>query len=684
MLKKCLGIVIAVTMMFSLLAMPTVLGESQTIRVEGEWVQTKMAGVMSVVSDEKGFFSNDQFAIINADAGTMPEGGYILNYEVYAPKAGVYNMSYFSTLSNNSPYVSKYSIGVNGGEEFTPTEMVDNTVIRDIYAKYSTNIVLEAGSNQIAFHVRDSRTCDSRYVFYLDYFDLIYLSDITTPIRIEAEDYVNINCGWAIMNQAANTGLSGGVAYQYMNPASTPVMVTYNLYAPYEGDYTMSMLSSVLGEAFTSDYNIIINDTVYTVTTDNCIKLADITATHDPGLYKKYSYKDSVHLKKGNNTMQFVTSETRSSGDIYIVFLDYIQFDSIGNMAVEGESQVSGGFGTATVDGASGGALLNANLPVTSLPAVNTYNITVAKTGTYDLYFDFGAYVDERSGDQKYLAPIEISINGGDYQRLSIGTAANNFSDGNITNIKNIPLLQSDQFGRYKLNTTLNLSSGFTTIAFRISDKGPSNSSAFFYLDKFEFVPQSPLKSAEIKLDKTMIATSETVNASISTTNELGLAMDTQSMDSITFTSSDTNIATVDNTGIITAVNPGNAKITAEIKKDNVTVNAEKDILVYSQGTGVVTVGAKSDGSNTTVKLAKVGDTAGTVTFTLVAAAYSKENGTITSIKNVKVNEAMTVNPMLVSEITFAQEKATGDIVQVFVIDNLTNMQPLFSKYIVE
>jgi len=658
---------------------PVSFSQNTYTKIEGEWFQNGQQGkkmTSAALGMQEGFFSGNGAAVIDGSTADMPSGGYVLIYELYMPYSGIYSMNFFSTLNTSGQQVSPFSLDVNADTEFTVSAIQGEA--NGIYGLYNAKIGLNSGLNIITFHVREPKMGSENCLFCLDYIDLTFIQEYCDSYKLESDDFYTNNSGAAKMAQEANTGLSGGTAYQFANPADRPIAVEYGVFVQDDGYYSVQTICSDLGQTYTSDFDMIINDQTYSFNVNNTTKLTDITGTYDPGLYKKYELNSAVYLQKGYNKVKLYSNEIRTN-NIYLYCLDYIAFNKLSDkIVIEGESGANGLFTQTDNTSASGGKILKLDTESTNLPLQYSLSCNAKVAGTYDVLIDMGANVMEDENTQSFADAI-ISFDGLNFVRLTCGTPQNNWSDANMEKVQELSSAGIDGLARYKLKTSMTLSLGQKNIYFMLIAN--ENSRAVFYLDKIEFSPVPfQLKDVSVSPEKSALVTGETTNIKISPVGEQGTPIQLDELRAngmVTFCSNDSTVANVNSLGVIKAKQPGMSKIQVCLYDGSVTKQYEFDIAVYNQNENIIILNSNFDNDGVTAKVAVPnGETlADPMQMVFTNNGAGKMN-------NITVSNINAVPSMFVQDIKANFSVNTGDIINIFLWHGLDTLQPALRKII--
>nr|MCR4718665.1 Ig-like domain-containing protein [Bacillota bacterium] len=378
-----------------------------------------------------------------------------------------------------------------------------------------------------------------------------------------------------------------------------------------------------------------------------------------------------IPLVEGSNTIKFTVTSKKNNGagSNALFYLDYIQLErkdsaEYKNSKFEGEDATGSGrvISGTDGDGFSGGAWRQ------NYGTATTTFDTAA--GEYELYLTLGASIDTtQRPNGKYLGRAAISIDGGADIALD-GT--------NMTIVKGLTGLsaQCTNSAMWKYNPVLTLTEGEHTLAVKYAGIGENgNNNEYIIYDCFELVPQdAEIDGANISIVSSKIACGNTAqaNAFLYYTNK-HICPDSV-IKSTVYSSSNTAIASVDENGLITALNPGIANISVTFTdNEDQTYTASKQVFVYDES-GIILVSSNYDETThkATIKLTRVTD--GTDTAVVVIGAFGKVGDKLTSFTS-SPEIINSVNPEKGGVIKI-EKTIEGDAIRGFVWNNLTEMKP--------
>lgn len=154
--------------------------------------------------------------------------------------------------------------------------------------------------------------------------------------RIEAEDYDATTI--TIFDEIKNAEHSGGVLLRAITYGKPPAegwdyvySVSYKVTVPATGFYTVTALTSALGQDYTSDYYVDVNGTrQITASRTTATQLEDINYSLDKGLFYLYGL-GKLSLNEGENTISFVINneDSRASQNRLSFFFDYFTLTAV-------------------------------------------------------------------------------------------------------------------------------------------------------------------------------------------------------------------------------------------------------------------------------------------------------------------------------------------------------------------
>ena len=536
---------------------------------------------------------------------TVTENEAEITYEWFADVGGNYSVSFNDVVVLGC----NVSAIVNDGYEFK---------IADITKPLSMG--LDSGFNKIALKI-EKASADA--VFSIGTITLTYEEDTNTEtIHIEAnkDSFTHITSGYIYYENYGSDMSEGDVIL--MQKSSVPE-ITYVINAPVDGDYTMTAILSHLGQSFTSDINMKVNGIDYPLTADTMTRVKNLTNASDSGLMKLYNKKHAVHLKKGFNTITFSAIEKRNAGDLYIFFIDCVDFTFV-------------------------------NKPIEFSESINTsgeytYDVSGGTNTQYELEFDMITSETEQA-----LADCAVSADGGSYIKLVKGETVKVVSEY----IENGTL-----YGKYRLSDRILVKS---QLSFKLDSENA-------VVEKISLIPAiSGLSDIYASSDKVILLPGESADISVFATDKNGYALNLNYLrknGGVTFKSSDREILAVDALGCVRALKPGNAHITVASSDGTDTKLFDVEFNVYNEKYGFTLLSAEKDEDYVKVRILSpfgVKENA----HTMVIAEYDGELLSNVTVHNVEALEK--------GQIVTCKMPTSKNLFKIISVNSLTDIKPVY------
>lgn len=318
--------------------------------------------------------------------------------------------------------------------------------------------------------------------------------------------------------------------------------------------------------------------------------------------------------------------------------------------------------------------------------AALTYKSKIGADGPYTLNMDMWIDVNNKS----YASPVAVTIKQGDvtivdnmpiaaadsyttYTKAEDGTI-NNATVECVPTVKNGEKVYTSRWGnavyRYEWLNKLELTKGDIEISFAALSLKADASEILFGLDVINLVRDKDYENIKIDAASDEIEANKTMQ--LAAKDQYNSLFENDDTATVIWESSNANIFTIDENGLLTAKNPGVATVTLDVNG----VQAKKDIKVYASDAKIVVNSVKLDGSNVVVEYVAKGnlDENG-VTF--IAGRYTSESGALAETKAVKLegNE-----PYMIRTERITLDGTDGPI-KLFTWVDLNNIKPIFSAF---
>ncbi|MBO5060533.1 MAG: Ig-like domain-containing protein [Clostridia bacterium] len=589
--------------------------------------------------------------VMQISAAELERGSYV-EYSVYAEDESAYNLEFKSSPIADGSYTSPATVTLNGVDvNASLKKSIDtNTKI------YSAAVVLNPGENKIRFTVTGKKPnaaadgTGEQGLFHLYYVNVTEQTSGTivegNTLIVEAQNYADAS--HSSLTELSASNCYGGSYYYFPVITTGTVFLQYNVVAPATGEYSMELFASDR-VTWLGRWELLINGEKVGDTSEGGIFQTgpSYAAANNTWFVRKFS-PVTVNLNEGENTILIRSYEGGPNNNNRGFALDCFKFtkDAIGSLKFE------------EINGKTNGSQYSGTLALQMFYSAasatgdkNTYTLT-APAGEYDLYVCACSSVWT-----SYLGTIAFNLN---------NAGLVDFTTDNVTKIASI----SDIGGKFKYNTPITLT-GEDTLVIENTAVAAAGTNNYVLYDYFELVPKdAEIATVDLMVDENKLAVGETLQASSQAYYENGYICSDMLIESVTYTSSNTNVATVDEDGIITGMNPGLATITVTY---NDTYTASVKVSVYDES-GIVPFASSYDEENTkaTVKLARIGE--GTGDAVVIIGAYSvDENGNDVSYENVQLGEA---SPAY-GRVKTVAKTITGEQIRAFVWDSISGMKPL-------
>lgn len=601
----------------------------------------------SVSNQSKGYL-----IVQTSKAQQTAENKPYFGYSVYSEEGGAYKLKFTSSPIVSPEWTSPATVTLNG----SVIDDIGKTKDYDANKKdYEAVVTLKAGENKIRFTITDKRAqSETESVYGLFHFYNLSLTPAAKKtinengtLIVEAQNYETTT---HTLKLGTNSDMSNcyGSDYYYLPVIAAPATITYNVEAPEDGYYSMTLYASDHA-GWLGDFEVKLNGISLGNSKANGAFYSGINSiSYSAGatwFIKKHN-PITVRLNKGDNVIKIESCDKGSNGN-YGFALDCFKFEpqpapSLIFDEINGNAEYS----NESYHGGKGRQLFT--------DATMTYTLDLP-AGTYDLYV-----CAECTVWTQYLAPLGFKL--GDAEEYT------DFSTDNVTTVEK----KYTNGGEFKYNTQITLDGSTTTLTFKTTAASPLNSNGNYVLfDYFELVPTAATITApSISAPSNVMSCGTTMQLTSALRYDNGYSCSDRFIESVTYASSDTRVATVDANGLVTANNPGVADISVTY---NDTYTATINITVYDEsGVVPVSISYNSETGEAVVKLTRTGS--GTGNAAVIVGAYSVQDGTSTSLSDVKVFSDL--NPA-VGRITTIRHTLTGDSVCAYIWDSLNGMKPI-------
>ena len=466
--------------------------------------------------------------------------------------------------------------------------------------------------------------------------------------------------------------------YTVFNGGGATITATKTFKVDKNGDFELEVWaassatnSSLSNLAFKIDdgSSVVMNSTNSTVT-----ELDNPCRTDDPWTTKRIKYNTAISLAEGTHTITFrVPKNSNGKSEAYFVF-DCAAFSVVApeeNQLITDEDNVLEfeKYHTSNVkdsEGASGGKVVDFKQYSATEQIINMV-FDVEKAGEYTLVMD--ASVEQGvSGAQTHLSPVYISVNGDDEIEISNSKQSNFSISAEASYTAEWPA------SRITLAKKFTLAEGENSIKIRVAAR-KSGDMVVGTFDCIRLVRAKNITSITADFENGVVKRGE--NVSVKLKNQSGEAVTPIDFSKITFTSSNTDVADIQN-GILKAKNYGHAVVTVNAVSNGQNLEAQCEVKIISEkGIWLNSLEKTGNGIKVNIKAAENysgGDQ-------LLVCVYGQKGNMTTSLKasQTAAISAMTENAETNIEIPFANLN-DGDIVRVFLLDSANPKRAIYTK----
>lgn len=607
--------------------------EQGMIFIEGESLAANNPGKWVIEENPK--FSGGAFLKDEDKTGEI-------SLEFTAAAAGEYTMRYVGLKSPELPgevYLHNHTVTLNG--KTWNAEDTMGSAIDGAFANYATVVHLNAGVNSLAFTADPAgRPNGGARIVYLDYvsFEPVASKGEAQPITVEAKDI----SGYELDTYAPLDDM------EFVKAEGTDnVSIQLNVEAAAAGSYKMrfrALRYPEVGDQYVNKFSIGLNGAEWDAGPKMVSRLDDTFA----------DYEVIVNLHEGANTLNFKVTAPREADGQKLMYLNQVTFEPIDPMIyVEGETlagyaneMMKGpGYFVGKVEGAPELA-----------EAVMTARVYVPWTGRYKLKY---RGLDTDPG-KAYVNPHKVKIGDQTYDSADIKIANAN-----------------DPYAEYEAEVTLQ--EGGNAINFVVTEGRPNGLWKIIYLDYLSLTPIINVDSATLAASKSTIQIGEQLR--VNALNTAGQKLAPELVDSITYSSSDENIAAVNDQGVVTGVNLGSCDITVTVQADGRTYMDSKKFTVISDIFGLKISEAKVQDGKVLVKyvttcVPKSG-------ITLIVGRFDKANGVQSALREMQTVSAKTDAVGLYQTVEIPMDSVSGNL-ELFAWDSIDDMNPVYCKVTVQ
>lgn len=682
-LKKLLCTVLAAAMLMTGTAVMADETAESTIKLEGEYFNLRLGGVATTPTNDNLYHREDS----SNDYTLYYLGTEQPEYEAefYAEESGMYTMQYLTNLyakTAEETWRTQYKFTLNGTDyDGSLAAKLSTTPAQGgEYAIYEISVYLNKGLNTLKFTGTTTWTAgdhNGKYQLELDYVQFTKVTVGEIEIAGSGIYYTNKDKVYAEGDE----------------------IKTFTFNAPLDGVYKIDWKTQP------HDFNGLWMSTWALAV--NGESVTDFTRTSGSNASNRAEYSLTVPLSKGENTMTFTLGECTHNdrAHTYDLYYDYIKMTKVGDIqgksakvVIEGEkptTKTNTSMDAVTAENASGGAV---GIGATkNSPASVTYNATVDYDGDYNLEFVLWDY------EQVWMAPVAVTVKQGDdviiddkvisttgtytlqeYDEDMKEWATQEATSCEVTATKGT---LSATYGGYafknfiwKDKAALKAGNVEVTMSYAGMPSGQTGENKVMYMgiDAVTFARDIDYADVQIKADAEEILDGSTLQLAVEDIYGSAIEANDEVDDvtTISWTSSNNNILSVDENGLLTTVNPGIATVTATVEHNGTAATAEKTFTVMTANEQFVIKSCTLDGNDVVVKYMAKGDVSNNK-ITLIAGRFPTSAAN-TSLAEVKTAEITGNAPSMYRTARITLDDTTGKI-KLFSWKDLDTIAPVFS-----
>lgn len=668
-LKKLLCTVLASAMLISGTAVMA--DEPAEIKFEGEYFNLSLGGKHTAVTDsyiQKGFAEQSN----NAGLWVMNEAVPEFDTEFYINEDGAYKMTFLSNRyaeESAKGWRSQFKFDLNGteydGSAAKRVEFAKWLGQGEEYAVYEITVALNKGINSLKFTSTSAWNGEAntgKYLLYLDYVKFTPISEISIA-------------GTDVYCKNKNSVYTEG-----------DELCEFSFTVPVAGMYEIKWKTQPhdFNQGWMSPWSLKVNNE----------SISNFTRTSGSAGVTRAEYNVTLPLNQGENKITFVLEECThpDRAHTYDLYYDYIKCVKTGDIlpkttkiVLEGESpksKVTTSMDPVAGEGASGKSVGIGGAK--TIPASVTYASKVDVAGNYNMKFVLWDY------EKEWMTPVAITVKQGD-----------------TTVIDKIPLSSTGKYTLYTVVQGENVSESYTCDITAAKESGsvkygsyefytfnwlddvaleegnfeltidylgmPNNTTMYFGVDAITLAREIDYTNVTIKADETEIFKGTTMQ--LTATDIYGSVIEAEEdVTTVTWESSNENILSVDNSGLVTAKNPGKATVTLTVGNDGAATTAETEIIVMTQNEKFMIKSVSLEENEVVVKYASKANL-NEEKVTLIAGRYPAAN---TSLSEVQSAEITGDAPNMFRTARIALKSTDGKI-KLFSWSDLTDMKPVFN-----
>lgn len=539
-------------------------------------------------------------AMMRTPDGVFADGGYVVTYPFTVTEAGAYRVTGLGANDQGAAWLSKNAISI---DDAPYTKIIDMRSANNAYPITATHMRdmqvnkrywLTEGTHYLNFWIYEERnTGDSSGNNVYSYFDYIKLTreeatdgsfsvygtdDSVTNIASLTDGFENIK-QWLVNDSGKNPSthelnagkmmsIDGQAAAGGTFPAEG-ITVDYPFYCAEDGWYSLDMIMDNKKDYFSVvEIGIDGEDPTTLGTTSQGQQIGFshfLTNERVDGNTSEYTTDLSYYITKGIHTFNFKVIDVAQSRGWALAFFTEAKFTPVPESELPTSIRINGTAYDSTQlpaglnpsSGAEeGGAATVQKFSSSTENFQNPMNViypfTVYVPGTYNI-----AEVSGNDINSIYLSNYTIGIDDTMYDLAGNITST---ADGLTGNMK-----------VYETGLTCDLTPGTHYLTFSITSerqRDGANAGAYAFLDHIDLeLEEEPELNLEIT-DEYVEKGGSTYVTLTSVNPRTGAVVD-EVYESVTYSSSDTSVATVEQDRTVTAVGPGKAAIIADVVRQN-------------------------------------------------------------------------------------------------------------------
>lgn len=598
--------------------------ETSSIYIEGESLQNE-----EYTFEENDGLSGGKFAIHEIWKALDDAPGYAaIQVDFQVAKSGIYKMKCIA-LNCKNEWTNNFKFSMNEMETDAEELWVAQSPASDMFAEYELEVELLEGRNTLALIATETRqkvTDMYASMMYLDYVSF-------APDEEKDAEYIKVKAEDTEYDTALDTD-SGSTYAQADDTRSA--LITVSAYAAKSGCYLMRCRA---GE--TNKLQIGVNGAFWDAKVNLKNSISD----------KLADFEVYVNLNYGKNDIGFRTTQPGEDGACHVYFAE-VSFEPVeSKIVVEGETL---GGGNAELD-PSGFVFLSVYGDDTVRITANFY---AAAAGKYKMKYSAMTYP---VNGESYLCKHSVDLNEDTWDAAQTMKGSSN-AGGTMS--------------MYEKEVTLQ--KGRNTFQLIVPEAREADKKAVMFFDYVSFVPVYNGGPITVQSESQTINVGEGFKPFL--TDKAGVGICAENVKSISYDSSNKDIATVNETGLVAGINPGTSKITMKVVTDDGTYDAVTDVTVLE---GIIIDSAELSGSHVVIKYAAATKYLSEHGAVFLIGRYDRIGSLQTAVREFHVCSADVSVENLYQTAEIPLDDTAGEIV-LFVWNNSEEMTALYEPIILQ